>query len=134
MRAGKPRHDSLDLRTGEHHRDLLGATCPFDVLDVGQLRAKYLPVENEQRLEEGHVPGRGGHVILRSQVGQVSADLTYPQLSRMELAIEADEVHNIVQIRGFGPTAHVCQAYSPTDLVVKRRRPCRGPAATGSVT
>jgi hypothetical protein len=33
-----------------------------------------------------------------SLVGQVSADLTYPQLSRMALAAEADEVHNIVQI------------------------------------
>jgi hypothetical protein len=33
-----------------------------------------------------------------SLVGQVSADLTYPQLSRMALAVEADEVHNIVQI------------------------------------
>jgi len=53
---------------------------------------------------------------------QVNADLTYPQLSRMALAMEADEVHNIVQIRDFGPAAHVSQVHNPTDLVEKRRR------------
>ena len=33
-------------------------------------------------------------IFLRSSVGRVSADLTYPDLSRMTLAVEADEVHN----------------------------------------
>jgi hypothetical protein len=60
MRAGKLHQDGLDLRTGEHFRDPLGAACPLDVLDVGQLRTKYPPVETEQR-REGHVLGRGGH-------------------------------------------------------------------------
>jgi hypothetical protein len=40
----------------------------------------------------------------------------------MALAMEADEVHNIVQIRGFGPAAHELEAHSPADLVEKRRR------------
>jgi hypothetical protein len=40
----------------------------------------------------------------------------------MAFAMEAVDVHNIVQIRGFGPAAHVLEAHNPTDLVEKRRR------------
>src|SRR5215211_5246502 len=81
----------------------------------------HTPVEKEQR-REGHGLGGDGPVFLRSLVGQVSADLTYPQLSRMALAVEADEVHNIVQIRGFSTVAHLSQGHSRTDLAEEGRR------------
>src|SRR5215213_1597996 len=79
------------------------------------------PAEKEQR-REGHVLGGGGPVFLRSLVGRVSADLTYPQLSRMALAAEADGVHNLVQRRGFSTVAHLSQGHSPTDLAEEGRR------------
>jgi hypothetical protein len=40
----------------------------------------------------------------------------------MTLALKADDVYNLMQIRGFGPAAHGYQAHIPTDLAEKRRR------------
>jgi hypothetical protein len=40
----------------------------------------------------------------------------------MALALEADEVHNIMQLRGFDPAPHVLEAYELTDVVEEGRR------------
>lgn len=50
------RQNGLDFCGSEHYRHPFGAACPFDVLDVGQLYMKHLPVEKEQR-REGHLLG-----------------------------------------------------------------------------
>jgi hypothetical protein len=71
---------------------------------------------------ESPVLSRSSHIFLRGAVYQVSTDLTYPQGSQTALALEEDDVHNIMQLRGFGPVAHVSQAHSPTDLDEKRNQ------------
>ena len=52
------------------------------------------PVEKEQR-REGYVLGRGGHVLLCGEIGQVSVDLTDLQLSPRALAVETGEEYGI---------------------------------------
>jgi hypothetical protein len=110
----------LGLPAREHDGDARRPLRTFDALDVRQLCAEEIAVEEEQRRER-LILCRGGDDPLGGEVREESADLVHTHLCRVSLAVKEDEALNPIGVGALGADAMMLQPQAPPDLLKERQ-------------